>query len=400
MPIKPSRREWLRQTTSILPGACLSGSSLGRLVATPAAPVAIARCRSYGAAELLSSLARIFDQLGGLGRLVKGKTVAIKINLTGAPGYRVGYSPLGETHYTHPEVIATVVHLLGKAGARRIRLLESPWATTDPIEEYILQADWEPRTILSAAAHVEFENTNYLGQGKKYSRLKVPLGGYIFPAFDLNHSYEDCDVFVSLAKLKEHGTTGITFSMKNCFGITPVTIYGTGAGIEEPSLIPKGGRSLLHSGDRQPSRSAPAEKDPSSPRQAGYRVPRIVTDLVAARPIDLAIVEGVITMTGGEGPWLPPPITVVSPGIILAGTNPVNVDAVCTAVMGYDPMADRGTPPFEDCDNTLRLAEEVGLGTRDLRRIEVTGVPVREALYDFAAIRKQRNLIRRSRRQP
>jgi hypothetical protein len=29
----------------------------------------------------------------------------------------------------------------------------------------------------------------------------VPYGGYVFPAFDLNHSYEDCDVFVSLAKM-------------------------------------------------------------------------------------------------------------------------------------------------------------------------------------------------------
>ena len=36
-------------------------------------------------------------------------------------------------------------------------------------------------------------------------------------------------------------------------------------------------------------------------------------------------------------------------------------------VMGFDPMADRGTPPFETCDNTLRLAEDAGLGTRDLK---------------------------------
>jgi len=32
----------------------------------------------------------------------------------------------------------------------------------------------------------------------------------MFRAFDLNHSYEECDVFVSIAKLKEHSTTGIT----------------------------------------------------------------------------------------------------------------------------------------------------------------------------------------------
>ena len=139
----------------------------------------------------------------------------------------MGYLPLEDTHYTHPHVIAAAAHLMGKAGARRIRILESPWSTADPVEEYILRANWEPRDILGAAPNVEFENTNYLGRAKKYSRLTVPFGGYIFPAFDLNHSYEDCDVFVSIAKMKEHATAGVTLSMKNCFGMTPCTIYGT-----------------------------------------------------------------------------------------------------------------------------------------------------------------------------
>jgi len=36
-------------------------------------------------------MARMFDQLGGLDRLVKGKTVAVKINLIGVPGKRGGW---------------------------------------------------------------------------------------------------------------------------------------------------------------------------------------------------------------------------------------------------------------------------------------------------------------------
>ncbi|HXB68985.1 MAG TPA: DUF362 domain-containing protein [Candidatus Acidoferrales bacterium] len=356
----------------------------------PTAPVAVARCKTYNAAELLPTMQKMFDQLGGLGRLVKGKTVAIKINLTGAPTYRLGYLPLEDTHYTHPQVIAAAVHLMGKAGARRIRLLESPWSTADPVEEYILRANWEPRDLLNAAPNVEFENTNYLGQARKYSRMKVPFGGYIFPAFDLNHSYEDCDVFVSIAKMKEHATAGITLSMKNCFGLTPCTIYGSGAGQDEPSLVPKGGRSMVHAGNRQPSRSAPAEKDPGTPRQDTYRVPRTVVDLISARPIHLAIVEGIRTMTGGEGPWVAGDLQAVAPGVILAGLNPVTTDAVSMAVMGFDPMAGRGTAPFERCDSTLQLAEAAGVGTRDLKRIEVTGTPIAEARFDFAAMRRKR----------
>src|SRR5258708_6420221 len=180
---------------------------------TPAARVAIAKAKTYGP-ELVPVMERMFDQIGGIATLVRGKTVSFKVNLTGSPKYRLDHAPAELAHWTHPDVIGAAMHLIGKAGARRIRLLESPWNTTSPLEAYMLEANWEPRQLLSAAQNVEFENTNYLGNGKKYSRLWVPKGGHMFRAFDLNHSYEDCDVFVSIAKLKEHATAGVTLSMK------------------------------------------------------------------------------------------------------------------------------------------------------------------------------------------
>jgi uncharacterized protein (DUF362 family) len=387
-----TRREWLAGTAAALSGICLSGTRLNRAAAAsmaPTAPVSVARCKTYLKNELLPAMSTMFDQIGGLGRLVKGKTVGVKINLTGAPGYRLGYLPAGDTHFTSPEVLATAVNLMGKAGARRIRILEGPYSSPDPVEEFLLQVDWEPRDFLSAAPNVEFENTNFLGKGKKYSRLAVPNGGYMFPAFDLNHSYEDCDVFVTITKMKEHSTAGVSLSMKNQFGITPCSIYGGGAGENEPNESPKGSRQLLHTGFRAPSKSAPQEKDPNASKQGGYRVPRVVVDLVGARPIDLAIVEGIRSMTGGGGPW-DPGTKPAAPGLIVAGTNCVTTDAVCMALMGFDPMAERGTPPFESCDSTLRLAEDAGIGTRDLKRIEVMGTPIRDAVFDFAAIRRER----------
>jgi uncharacterized protein (DUF362 family) len=378
-------RRKLLQTTA----AGFAGVALARANA-PASRVAIARCRTYSPNELLPAMQKMFDQIGGLERIVKGKTVAVKINLTGAPSYRVGHLPAEDTHWTHPAVIAAAAHLMSQAGARRIRLLESPWATAQPVEEYLLGANIEPRDILGAAPNVAFENTNYLGTGKHYSRMKVPHGGLVWPAFDLNHSYADCDVFVSIAKMKEHATAGVTLSMKNCFGITPCTIYGTGAGADEPTLVPKGGRGLIHTGFRGPSKSAPQEVDPKTPREDTWRVPRTVVDLVAARPVHLAIVEGIRTMSGGEGPWIREDIRGVAPGVIVAGTNPVNTDAVAMTVMGFDPMAVRGTPPFEACDSTLQLAESVGVGTRDLKKIELVGTPIAEVRFDFASIRQQR----------
>ena len=324
----------------------------------------------------------MFDQLGGLGRLVKGKTVTIKLNLTGSPALRVMGKPLGSTHYTHPRTVEALVHLLNRGGARRIRLVESCWATGGPLEEYLLDSGWSVRRLQSAAPALELENTNALGSGKSYSRLKVP-GGYLFPAFDLNHAYEATDVFVTMAKLKEHATCGVTLALKNSFGTTPASIYGDDAGAGEPNEKPTKGRvDSLHVAKRSPSRSAPQEFAPASSTDPGYRVPRIVVDLVLARPIDLAIVDGIETITGGEGPWVGK-VRPVQPGVILAGLNPVTTDAVATAIMGFDPQAPRWTAPFTNCDNTMRLAEARGIGTTDLKRIEIIGTPLREALSPF-----------------
>jgi hypothetical protein len=275
---------------------------------------------------------------------------------------------------------------MNQAGARRVRILESPWSTAEPVEETMYAANWDPSILFNAGGRVEMENTNFLGQGKRYHKFTPPNGGYMFKEYWLNHSYEDCDVIVSCAKLKEHITAGVTISMKNCFGITPCTIYGDGAPVDEASLVPKGGRSaVIHNGHRAPAKVAPGE-NPGTPRDSGARVPRVVADLIAARPIHLAIVDGIETMTAGEGPWCPG-VMHVKPNILIAGLNPVCTDAVGTALMGYDPMAERGTPPFQTSDNTMKLAEGHGVGTRDLSRIEVIGTPIAEARMEFQKFR-------------
>ncbi len=115
-------------------------------------------------------------------------------------------------------------------------------------------------------------------------------------------------------------------------------------------------------------------------------MPRIVVDVITARPIDLALIDGITSMAGGEGPWnTGRKLRFVEPGVLLAGTNPVNTDAVATAVMGYDPRAPKGTLPFKNCDNTLLLAEARGVGSTDLKRIEVVGMSIEKAMYKYEA---------------
>ena len=371
-----TRREWL---------AMISAAPLLQAAPdAPTAPVAIAKCASYDE-DLTAKLSAMFDQLGGIEGLMRNKTVTVKVNMTGSPSQRVQGRPPSMTHYTHPKLLGSAAYLFGKAGAKRVRFVESSWATAGPLEETMLDSGWNVRSLQSAMPAVEFENTNALGKGKKYSRFKVPANAYMYPAYDLNHAYEDTDVYVSMAKLKNHETCGITLSCKNVFGTIPASIYGDDAGVDEPNEKPTTGRGNVgHAGRRQPSKSAPQELHFGVNHDPGYRVPHIVADLVAARPIHLAIVDGVETIAAGEGPWIRG-VRIVKPGVLLAGLNPVCTDAVGAAVMGYNPRVSRGAAPFKTCDNILLLAEGHGVGTTDLKRIDVRGVPIEQAMFRFDA---------------
>jgi uncharacterized protein (DUF362 family) len=344
------------------------------------ATVAIASCKGYGP-EVAAAMDRCFDQIGGIGSLVKGRTIAVKINLTGTNFTRFMDRHVGETYMTHEATVVALTRALFKAGAKRVRLLESTQSRA-PLETSLGFAEWN-LGALKGLGDVEFENTRNLGKGARYSTLKVPGGGLMFTSFDVNHSYADTDVMVSLCKMKDHLTTGVTLSMKNMFGLTPNTLYGDAAGDEEAT----GGRGPLHTSAGFAHIKLPGLKEGITSREATWRVPRIIVDEIAARPIDLAIIDGITTMSGGEGPWCgqASKLTPVSPGVLIVGRNPVSTDAVGTAVMGYgNPRAARGTKPFHFCDNHILLAEQAGLGTADLGKIDVRGVPIDKARFQFA----------------
>jgi uncharacterized protein (DUF362 family) len=383
-----SRRDFLA-TVGMAAGAYMARPALLSARPLSATRVAIGQCPEYNQ-QVIDTLSNMFDQLGGLKQLVRGKTVSIKLNMTGGPNTRLNGLPVEMTNWVHPQVVGATVHLLGQAGARRIRLLESSSGVA-PLEEAMIAAGWKPQDFVSAAPKVEFENTNFLGSGKTYARFMVPGGGLMYAGYDLNHSYMDTDVFVSLAKLKQHRANGITLSMKNCFGITPCTIYGDRVPEDEPGLVPTGGRFPFHSGNRLPPKSAPPLVGTDVPKDQTYRVPRVVADLVAARPVHLAVIDGIYSMSGGELPNQGPHAIhkPVHPGMLIAGTNCVSTDAVGIAAMGFDPMADRGTPPFDFCDSSLKFAEQLGVGTRDLSRIDVVGTPIAKVMYKYSTMTEQ-----------
>jgi len=343
-----------------------------------AAKVAIVPCRTYGP-EVRPVLEHCFDFLGGIGSLVKNKTVTVKVNLTGSDFRPCLGRPTGETYMTHFTTAMALTSLLVEAGARRVRLVESTQRRA-LLETTMAEAGWDVRA-LSALGKVEFENTRNLGLGKKYSHFRVPGGGYMFSWFDFNHAYEDTDVLVSLTKLKNHMTAGVTLSMKNLFGLPPNALYAGDAGSEDATSH----RAPMHEPKGFESLKLPGIKETGVSTDPGWRVPRITVDICSVRPIHLAIIDGTTAMSGGEGPWCGEDhLKFTTPGMLIAGLNMVSTDAVATAVMGYaNPRAPRGVKPFEKCDNHLLLAERAGLGIADLAEIDVRGMSTEKAQYPY-----------------
>jgi uncharacterized protein (DUF362 family) len=105
-------------------------------------------------------------------------------------------------------------------------------------------------------------------------------------------------LLVSLAKMKTHHWVGATLSMKNLFGVVPGGIYGW----------PK---NVLH--------------------WAG--IEESIADLHAAFPRQFAIVDGIVGMQG-NGPIQGVP---KSAGVLVAGSDPVAVDATCCRIMRINP---------------------------------------------------------------
>ena len=390
-----TRRDWLALSGLAVGAMAVRPAEGARPVAnSPAEPVSVAKVRSYDE-DLTARFRQMFDQIGGIDKQVKGKTVGIKVNLTGGgnfPGYTTG-----DTHWVHPRVVGAAVAAFGALGAKRIRILEGAEARKRryTLGDKLLSGGWDVAAIRNAAPLVEFEDTDPLGQAKQYSLLKVQSKPYVFPAFQMNHSYEDVDFFVSMGKMKNHEEMGLTICIKNLFGITPLGIY-------------RNRETVFHYGEVQAPAGAPVELDPKSNRYEGWRLPRVLVDILGARPVDLAIADGIVSMVGGEGPWVlgSKPC---HPGVLVVGRNCVNTDAVAAATMGYNPRAGRHEAPyrvfkdpkshppeqlqpgdetFQYADNMMLLAEAVGLGSADVNKIDIRGVPIKEAMFDYEAFWK------------
>ncbi|MEM2123323.1 MAG: DUF362 domain-containing protein [Candidatus Bathyarchaeia archaeon] len=131
---------------------------------------------------------------------------------------------------------------------------------------------------------------------------------------------------ISVPKLKPHRQAGVTLSIKNMMGV----------------MTPKGSMHIhLH---------------------------RNIADLASTVKPCVAVIDGVIAGEGHESAGDP-----VKMDLVIAGLDPVAVDAVGAAVMMI---------PIEEVKH-LRYAMEKGLGTCHLDQIEIVGEPIEKVKRRF-----------------
>jgi len=320
--------------------------------ATPSHRVAIAQVADYEKGLLRRQMQTLLDGIGGLQDIVAaGDRVAIKVNLTGGTAARPPAGlPAIETHVTHPEVVRALGEALRDAGARELFIVEAVFdAYSFPLWGYEDIARSLDATLINLNLRQPYDD---------FASVRVGDGWFIYEAFTFNRILQEVDAFVSVSKMKCHCIAGVTHTMKNLVGLAPVWYY-----MRNPR---DGYRTAFH-----------------GESGADTRLPRVIVDLNRARPIHLALIDGIKTVEGGEGPWNGT-LNPVQPGVLLAGKNAVATDAVATAVMGFDPTADYPTAPFTHGDNHLNLAAGLGLGTNRLEEIEVVGASIDDVRYEFA----------------
>lgn len=377
-----SRRSFLQ--TAVGAAAFASTYSFAQQdISIPKKPVTVQVCKRYHYPTVRQTMSSMFDELGDVRSLVKNKFVTIKLNLVNTSKKTVGGIPVELCVTTHPTVAMAVGSLFVEYGAKKVTFCDQL-----PFEEigYPSFSGYgfdEDECNQEMNGRVAFVNTRNLGSYKSYDMVKVPHNPFLTTAWEVNKTYTESDVLISIGKLKNHVSGGVTLGMKNLFGVPPSSLYGDDLE-NEPDENATGYRGgTMHNCDKQPLTSSTTFTGQSREGEHGYNVPRFIVDLNNAFPIDLVVVDGISTIHSAEGWWLGSMVNVTSPGLLIAGRNPVCTDAAGAAIMGFDPDADDFEQPFSNGSNYLALARKIGLGENRLSEIEVGGIGLEKARFNF-----------------
>ncbi len=296
-----SRRRFLRSSSLLAAGALVTGGPLG---------CAMRRCTrgaatkdhpdlvvASGSTPEGNCLAAV-AALGGFSRFVRpGQRVVIKPN-------PIGTNRPEQAIHTHPDMVGAVTRGCMAAGAREVVVL-----SYDSLRN--MRANGTEAAVVGAGGMIKALSTR-----EEFRDVAVPRGrilGREAIAIDVL----EADVFINMPIAKHHAGAEVTFAMKNLMGIN-------------------WDRIRFHRTDLQQS----------------------IAELTGAVVHDLVILDAnhVLLSNGPGGPG-----EVAAPGQVVAGTDPVSVDAFACRYLERRP----------ESIGHIRSAHEMGVGQMDLAQLRI-----------------------------
>jgi uncharacterized protein (DUF362 family)/Pyruvate/2-oxoacid:ferredoxin oxidoreductase delta subunit len=263
----------------------------------------------YGRATVEAGLERLLAPLGGMAAFVRpGQKVLLKPNLL------AGKAPQ-KAVTTHPEVVRAVIRAAQAAGGT-VAVGDSPGIGT-------------PRQVAERCGILAVIEETGAAFAPFTESVRQHAAVGTFHQLELARDILDADVVINLPKLKTHQMMGLTAGVKNLFGAV--------VGLRKPRLHLQAGTD-----------------------KAFFAL--MLLELAERIAPALTIVDAVTAMEG-DGPGSGDPVHI---GALLAGTSPLAVDTVATALVGLAPQAVW----------TQRVARERGLRGSRLEEIELVGDPL------------------------
>jgi uncharacterized protein (DUF362 family)/Pyruvate/2-oxoacid:ferredoxin oxidoreductase delta subunit len=282
------------------------------------AKVSIVKCEDYDHQKVKNAILKSLEFIGGLEKIIKpGDNVLLKVNaIAGFPPERAAT--------THPAVVGAMVEIVTEAGGM-------PWVGDSSGAYGFTAQSLELSGIKKACEDSGGRLINFESTGT----YPVKVNGRVLTTINVAKPAMDCDVLVSLPKMKTHMLTKYTGAVKNFYGV-----------------IPGGGKAAIH-------RMAPTEESLS----------HAVVDIYSALKPELAVMDGIVGMEG-DGATNGTPI---ASEVILSSTDCVALDAAASEVMGFS---------HRDILTTC-IAHERGLGIGELDKIEVNGEKINDVRIEF-----------------
>lgn len=244
----------------------------------------------YRVSEVEDALRRGLDELGV--DLSGRRTAVVKPNIVIAAKPRTGV-------VTHPAVVEAIVNVLRDRGVSEVSIADGPGVGLD-VGAVFEGSGYRALANRLGVELVDFNKAERRERAWKYGRLAVPA------------ILEDADLYVNVPKLKTHGYTTLTLSIKNHKGML-------------------------------------SEADKKLDHQLGLHEPLV--EQAKLCPPDLIVLDGIVGVEA-DGPLNGRPVRL---GALLVGTNMLEIDAAAARLAGFEPRK----------ISHLEIAEREGLGTID-----------------------------------